>query len=208
MKRGHSNVRAEKTCSWETIDKKVDAGIARIPLDGGSSPSTCKELPPLALREEEWQEIGRRMGWFAEKQTKFTREQLVFVVESILTGAMDTLQGVLPTAGSESYTPEWRRAVYLACGSVITSTGGSLSIFAAKLLNEGARVDALDAAGDFSGRVYRLVEESWKDDGQAVRNKVKELNGNYNVKDVFPNYPDCRVLAEEFVGKLFGDYLK
>jgi hypothetical protein len=34
-----------------------------IPLIGGADVYTVKELPPLALSKEEWEIIGRKMGW-------------------------------------------------------------------------------------------------------------------------------------------------
>jgi hypothetical protein len=66
MKRGHSNVREHETVEWCKKDKAVTPGVARIPLNGGGTVQTWRELPPLALRVEEWQEIGRRMGWLNE----------------------------------------------------------------------------------------------------------------------------------------------
>lgn len=63
MKRGYSNVQAEKTKPWHEVEKGVEPGIARIPISGGSSPFTTRELPPLSLRRDEWEKIGRKMGW-------------------------------------------------------------------------------------------------------------------------------------------------
>lgn len=63
MKRGHSNVEAEKTKPWSEVDKDVNEGIARVPLSGGATYTNWRELPPLALRREEWEEIGRLMNW-------------------------------------------------------------------------------------------------------------------------------------------------
>lgn len=56
--RGHSNVKAEETQPYPTMPEK-----ASIPISGGATVYTVKELPPLALSREEWQEIGERMGW-------------------------------------------------------------------------------------------------------------------------------------------------
>ncbi len=63
-KRGHSNVRVKELvrCS----EPYLFADSASISLWGGASPSTSKELPPLVLRIEEWQEIGQKMGWFKQ----------------------------------------------------------------------------------------------------------------------------------------------
>lgn len=56
--RGHSNAYTNKTEPHPTAPDK-----AFIPIVGGASPYTVKDLPPLALSREEWQEIGERMGW-------------------------------------------------------------------------------------------------------------------------------------------------
>lgn len=58
MKRGHSNIYPEQITTWPNLPD-----VAKIPIAGGANVDTVKELPPLALRREEWQEIGERMGW-------------------------------------------------------------------------------------------------------------------------------------------------
>lgn len=67
MKRGHSNVHVGKTQVW-TIDGEPNADVAKIPLEGGFTAYTVKELPPLALKREEWEEIGQRMNWSKPKR--------------------------------------------------------------------------------------------------------------------------------------------
>ncbi len=62
-KKGHSNVKAGETAEWRSVDPKVAAGVARIPLQGGATVQTVKELPPLSLNETEWRIIGEKMGW-------------------------------------------------------------------------------------------------------------------------------------------------
>lgn len=61
MKQGHSNVRTKYTEPWP--DNPL---LAKIPLEGGASVYSVKELPPLALSQEEWKRIGERMGWTHE----------------------------------------------------------------------------------------------------------------------------------------------
>jgi hypothetical protein len=67
-KRGHSNVRSEQTRDWSKIETRCARGVARIPLSGGASYESFHELPPLALHRDEWEEIGRRMGWLPEEK--------------------------------------------------------------------------------------------------------------------------------------------
>lgn len=64
--RGHSNVYPEETelATYKERGKViVIEGVATIPMSGGSTVYSCKPLPPLALRRDEWETIGRKMGW-------------------------------------------------------------------------------------------------------------------------------------------------
>jgi hypothetical protein len=69
-KRGHSNVHAERTTVWATTDSRgrhiSDPDMAVVPLEGGATVHSVRELPPLVLRRQEWAEIGRLMGWLKE----------------------------------------------------------------------------------------------------------------------------------------------
>lgn len=56
--RGHSNARVHEMQPHPTAPDK-----ASIPIEGGASVYTVKDLPPLTLSRDEWQEIGERMGW-------------------------------------------------------------------------------------------------------------------------------------------------
>lgn len=56
--RGHSNAYVNQTEPHPHVPDK-----AMIPIAGGSRVDTVRDLPPLALSREEWQEIGERMGW-------------------------------------------------------------------------------------------------------------------------------------------------
>ena len=58
--KGHSNAHAESTYRHETTD------AAMVPIEGGASVYTVRPLPTLALRREEWETIGRKMGWLPE----------------------------------------------------------------------------------------------------------------------------------------------
>jgi hypothetical protein len=62
--RGHSNVHAEQTTAWVRSDGNPLR--ARIPISGGATVYSVKDLPPLALSRDEWLEIGRRMEWIED----------------------------------------------------------------------------------------------------------------------------------------------
>lgn len=61
---GHSNVR-----SWETEpDPDSDARdtpFARIPLLAEGRTGHSQKVPPLALSQQEWETIGKKMGWLS-----------------------------------------------------------------------------------------------------------------------------------------------
>lgn len=63
--RGHSNVYASQTVLYP-----ANPTSAMVPLVGGASVHTVRNLPPLALDREEWETIGRRMGWLNSDQSK------------------------------------------------------------------------------------------------------------------------------------------
>ena len=58
MKRGHSNVHVQGIVRYP-----ASPSVALIPIEGGADVYTVKELPPLALHENEWHAIGKFMGW-------------------------------------------------------------------------------------------------------------------------------------------------
>jgi len=59
MKRGHSNV--VYLSEMKPYPTNPDRWL--IQVEGGASVDRVKELPPLALSREEWENIGRRAGW-------------------------------------------------------------------------------------------------------------------------------------------------
>lgn len=58
-KRGHSNAHVEQAEVHGTV---TDAAI--IPLEGGATVYTVKELPSLVMRKSEWRTLGDRMNWW------------------------------------------------------------------------------------------------------------------------------------------------
>ena len=70
-KRGHSNMRTEEL---ERVPNSSASGdYAMIPIFGGASVTTAKELPPLSIRCREWEEIGAKMGWSSPDPLEFVK---------------------------------------------------------------------------------------------------------------------------------------
>ncbi len=64
MKLGHSNVHSlHKIKPYPTNPDRFS-----IPIQGGATVTSVKDLPPLALSEQEWREIGSRAGWLKEEK--------------------------------------------------------------------------------------------------------------------------------------------
>ncbi len=64
MKQGHSNI-IGKLHRWDT-----PPDCCKAELIGGAHVGTCKMLPPLAIHRDQWEAIGRYMGWTLEQETK------------------------------------------------------------------------------------------------------------------------------------------
>ena len=64
MVRGHSNV-----CNLENMyPYPTNPDRWSIPIQGGASVTTVKNLPDLALSKDEWLEIGKKAGWINNKE--------------------------------------------------------------------------------------------------------------------------------------------
>lgn len=143
---------------------------------------------------------------------KFDREQLVFVVETILCSARDRLlSGVLPDDISYEDLPEEYKGGSLGDHgeSVLETAGMSLAIFAAQLINDGVEPwYALEAAARYDETLNNFFADVWKDKGKKVQDRAKRLrkkseNNGYNIRELYPNYPDERYAAEQFVNTVF-----
>ncbi len=135
---------------------------------------------------------------------KFDREQLVLVVEAILSGALDRLglpdDGIeLEDRGGSSHLTEYEVGGF-ACA------GMALGVLYAQLMDDGLGIDdALTCAGDFYKKCEQLVEYAWKTGYDQVVEKMKDAG---NPEKLYGNwYPDTRWHAEDFVDSLFKKYL-
>ena len=59
MKRGHSNI--YNTGAIKPYPTNPDR--ISIPIQGGASVTSVRELPTLSLSKREWEEIGKTAGW-------------------------------------------------------------------------------------------------------------------------------------------------
>ncbi len=141
---------------------------------------------------------------FYKGKKKFDREQLVFMVEAILIGALDRLglpdDGIeLEDRGGSSDFTEYEVGGF-ACA------GMALGVLCHQLTDDGLGIDdALACAGDFWNKCENLVQYTWGDGLDSIREKAKELG---NPESLYGNwYPDTRWHAEKFVDSVFKKYL-
>jgi hypothetical protein len=144
---------------------------------------------------------------------RFTPEQIVFVAECILAGALDMIESALPTSieWSDRIDPRNHPDGSLhALGryerGALEAAGEALSIFYAQLTDDGMSCyDALAVAGGFHQRVETMLREAWADEGGGVNAAVRRQGPEYRLDDVIPNYPDCHAHAGRFAAA-FDEY--
>jgi hypothetical protein len=150
---------------------------------------------------------------------KFTRPQLVFVVDCILIGALDRFDSTLPD------NIDWdERKKYAGAGDPLALTdyerggletaGMALGVLFAQLTGEGLGIyDALAEAGKFHNACETLVAKAWADEGREAKARLKKHGRPGKAfslaDDIYTGYyPDTRRHAEQFVDSVFDDYLE
>jgi hypothetical protein len=146
-------------------------------------------------------------------RTRFDREQLVFIVETILAGALDSVECDLP---SEMALVERKDGSML---SDYERGGVEAAVFSLGLLytritvDHPGVVDALRLAGRFDKACERLVEAARGDGATRFKEYEERLRaasgGPLQLGDVYGTlWPDTRKHAERFVDEGFTAYLK
>ena len=146
---------------------------------------------------------------------KFTREQLVFMAECVLVGALDMIESCLPTSINWNDRKELLNLINkepFALGpyerGALETAGEALSILYAQLTDDGMGCyDALVVAGNFDQQVEAMVRNAWANEGNDVKAAIRLKQGSHRLEDVIPNYPDCRKHAEAFVAGAFEEYI-
>lgn len=144
-------------------------------------------------------------------KTKLDREQAIFVVECILTAAVDQVEGCLPTGGLDYAYIERNRAVLEAyCNGSVESAGMAISIFYAQQTDDGMGVgDALTCCDNFDKKIDVLRCWAWDErnqeiikqrQGNVVINKQRQITGSYLITDIYKeHWPNCNEIATKFV---------
>ncbi len=137
--------------------------------------------------------------------TKFTRDQLEFVVRTMLVGGLDQIESSLDDCTQE--------LVNSLMGTSLAATGMSLSVLAYQLTGEGQGVDdALACAGDFCGKCEVFIK-AYYEKHKILAEALHSINAlPIVIKEVYEKiipgfYPDPKTHAKIFVDTLFKDYL-
>ena len=143
---------------------------------------------------------------------RFTRDQLVFVAEAVLTAAVDLIEAGMPASGVT-----WKERLDMvggdaeAAGCLTPYERGAMETAAMSLdvLHVQLTGDALGEADYFEQAVENWVRDAWLDQGKAVAARSEQRRGTtWKIKDVYANYPDCRRHAEAFVDNAFDEYFE
>ena len=144
---------------------------------------------------------GLKMSNLYQGKRRFTQEQVTFMAECLLLGALDMIECGLPTSitWEERNTGKHPKALTGYEQGALESVGEALSILFAQLTRDGMGCyDALVCAGNFDDAVETMMREAWKDQGKSYNEDPE----NY----VIPHYPDCRKHAEDFVATMIGQF--
>jgi hypothetical protein len=136
---------------------------------------------------------------------RFTRKQLIFVVETMLDAALDTVACTLPDNFLNN-EPQPPMPVFEH------QLGMALSIFYAQVTGDGmGSGDALVVADNFDDQLARLYEQAWLDGGKKIRQRIKNKHDKghaYTMDWLYgENYPSTHKVAKKFVKKAFAEYL-
>ncbi len=144
---------------------------------------------------------------------KFSKEQLTFMVQAILQGALDRVETGSPIwidwedrlDQANRYDNKPKELTAFERGAV-EAAGMSLSLIAGQLASQPLCIqDALSMAGKFDKKVAAFVRACWDDKGAGVRQRIKSMAGRrQDAEKVLPEYPDCQKAAQKFVAKVFG----
>jgi len=162
-----------------------------------------RDVPPVDLMRaiDNLRGMGYVVEWddcmYRGQAVPFTREQLVFVIETYMAGAFDMVHGSLPSCESDAKHFAENPDKYGGIGDYRCGAMNTVAINVAILWaqTEGKRVGDGMGTGDFP---------HWDDFQQRCNEFVeKQLAGDYNQQ-----WPNFRDLAEKIVDVCWADYLK
>lgn len=119
------------------------------------------------------------MGMY-QGDRKFSKEQVIFMVEVHLTAAIDRAEAVRPIPGPDDEREQAKSYGYL------------------------------DGVADTAGMGLATIYAQLTDDGMAIQDALEHINfesviQSYASQFGEPEQPDCHKLAEDFVEKVFGE---
>lgn len=118
---------------------------------------------------------------------RFTREQLVFVIEAAMCAVLDKVAGIMPqTEGDKKYCDKTAAESYQF--GALYQFGIFVPILWAQLNNDGMGTNDFYGFEEFDAVITKFIEDKWKNPGIC--------------------HPDFRQLAERIVDGNFEEYLQ
>jgi len=136
---------------------------------------------------------------------RFSREQLIFVVQVILCSATDRVDACLPTSSGLKMTAD---LTFIA--GATEAAGMGLAVLYAQLTGDGLGIgDALAIAENFDEKLHHLYEEAWKrPEYYNKRAEVPADSTGITFAEIYEGlWPDERKIAETFVSEVFSEYI-
>lgn len=146
--------------------------------------------------------------WMYRGNRRFSRKQIMFVAEAIMTSCLEAFESCGPTivdledrqeaAGSRrvGFWVDYERGSY-------DTAVGALSIFYAQLIRDGvSSEDAALAADDFGHKMATFVNDNWHDDGEKVKESMK--SGSWIASEIHASWPDVHRCAKIFADNVIA----
>jgi hypothetical protein len=135
---------------------------------------------------------------------RFTREQLTFIADAVLSSAFDRIESALPPSTCLASWPSVaQREAYL--GACLDLPGVALPVIWAQLNNDGMELNAFAGYADWVQAVETYVRTSLEHDPspKATREELEQF-----VQTLRTVRPDLRKIAEQHVVKDYDEYLQ
>jgi hypothetical protein len=140
---------------------------------------------------------------YREPEHWFSQEQLLFVVDAVLSGAVDRIEAALPpTVPTEKWPDTDRRDAYI--GACTDMVGIILPVLWAQLNDDGMEVNGYTGFAQFDDAVNEYVEAAIRSETYGDSPEEKAV---YQLK-LAAVRPNTRRIAEEHVAADYDEYLQ
>lgn len=127
--------------------------------------------------------MGKKMNSMYQGSEKFTQEQAVFVIDAILSGAMDQIESMLPWGSKEAKARRSEEEkMDAAISGCMQAASMAVAIFCAQLIDDGVESGIVMDVTNFEGLVQQVVKDRragrTPKPGSLLTPKMRPLAGN------------------------------